>query len=124
MIDLHGRYPIPLVMIDSSFASYKTVARRVAASHWVLWPFQWLSYLLFSDQYAPEGELAQLAGTPLVVSHGDADQTVPFSCGEDLFAEASPPKEFWRIPGGYHTDLFEHPGIREKFLAKLKEAVK
>lgn len=124
MVDLKEKYPIPLIVIDSSFTSYKRVARRKANSIWFLWPFQWLTYLMFSDHYAPEGELARLAGTKLVVVHGDADQVVPYSCGEELYAEAPEPKEFWRVPGGWHTDLFEHAGIKEKFLAKLKEAVK
>ncbi|MGZ3693479.1 MAG: alpha/beta hydrolase [Bdellovibrionota bacterium] len=124
MIDLKGKYPVPLIILDSTFSSYKSIARKKLASIWFTWPFQWLSWLVLSDHYASRGEIANMAPTPLVVIHGDADQVVPYSCGEEIFAEAGEPKEFWKIVGGEHTDLFQHEGIKEKFLARIEKALK
>jgi len=50
--------------------------------------------------------------TPLLVIHGDADEIVPFSQGEAVFAAATAPKEFWRIPGAHHNDLLHFAGDR------------
>ncbi|REJ91653.1 MAG: alpha/beta hydrolase [Planctomycetota bacterium] len=41
---------------------------------------------------------------PVLISHGDADELIPFEQGERLFAAAPGPKEFVRIPGGGHND--------------------
>lgn len=40
---------------------------------------------------------------PLLISHGNADETVPFAHGEKLFAAALGPKTFVTIPGGNHN---------------------
>ena len=53
---------------------------------------------------------------PLLQTHGDADQVVPFALGKRLFAAANPPKKFIPVPGGGHND----PPSRE-FLAALDE---
>lgn len=124
MIDLKGKYPIPLVVLDSTFSSYRSIGRKKLAGVWFLWPFQWMPWLVLSDAYAPRGEIEKIAPTPLVVIHGNEDLVVPYSCGEEIFAEAKEPKEFWKIDGGYHTDLFQHPGIKEKFLARIERALK
>jgi fermentation-respiration switch protein FrsA (DUF1100 family) len=48
--------------------------------------------------------------------HGDADETVPFSMGERLFALANEPKRFVRFPGAAHSDFpldLMVPAVRE-----------
>lgn len=50
---------------------------------------------------------------PVLVAHGDADTTIPFSQGERLFALAREPKEFARFPGGEHVTLV-HDGLYER----------
>ena len=41
--------------------------------------------------------------TPLLLVHGDADQTVPVSGSIDAFARAEPPKFFLKLPGANHS---------------------
>lgn len=41
---------------------------------------------------------------PLLISHGDADKIIPFEHGERLYAAATGPKRFIRIPGAGHND--------------------
>jgi hypothetical protein len=48
---------------------------------------------------------------PLFVAHGDADEIVPFELGEALFAAAHEPKEFVRVPGAAHNDMFLHDDL-------------
>ena len=41
---------------------------------------------------------------PVLISHGDADEVVPFAHGERLYEAAPGPKRFIAIPGGKHND--------------------
>ncbi len=112
---------IKVVIVDSTFHSYQAIGRKVLAGIWLTWPFQWLSWVLLSDGYAPEGVIEKLSPTPLIVIHGDADNVVDYSLGQKVYDLAKPPKAFWKVPGGRHTDaLWKHNGIyRQKFLEAL-----
>ena len=41
---------------------------------------------------------------PLLVSHGDADEVVPFQQGQALYDAAPGPKRFFTAAGGKHND--------------------
>jgi fermentation-respiration switch protein FrsA (DUF1100 family) len=56
--------------------------------------------------------------TPLLVLHGDADEIVPFSQGQAVFAAANSPKDFWRIPGAHHNDLLYVAG--DQYVPRLR----
>ena len=67
-----------------------------------------LSFLVEQDLNS-----ARLIGklqAPLLVIHGTEDRTVPFQQGQDLFALAPPPKRFYAVAGGGHTNLHESGG--------------
>lgn len=59
---------------------------------------------------------------PLLVSHGDADEVIPFEHGRELYAAAPGPKRFVSIPGGRHNDppgeAYAH--ALDEFLAALR----
>lgn len=61
---------------------------------------------------------------PLLQSHGDADRVIPFDQGERLFAAATGPKQFVRIPGGDHNDPQTDEYYQElsRFLDRLPTA--
>lgn len=104
-LDLKNEIPLRLVVVDSSFSSYRAVGRSTLAKSWVTWLFQPLAWVALSDGTAPERDLAHLAPVPLVVIHGDADKVVDIELGRRLFERARDPKQFWIIPGGGHTDF-------------------
>ena len=112
-----------LIVVDSSFLSYKAAARAVLAHSWITWILQPFTYLVLSDEWAPGDAVKSLAPTPLVVMHGDKDQLVDYSLGLDLFDKAGEPKEFWKIEGGKHIDSFWRHGdvYRTKLLNRLKD---
>jgi uncharacterized protein len=121
-----GRLPIRLIAVDSTFASYRRMARRVLARSLVTWPFQWLGWLLMSDAHAPDGRIAAIAPAPLLVIHGDKDPIVEIEMGENVFEQAGDPKEFWRIPGGGHTDVFlrQDSSYQKQFVERMERALK
>ena len=46
------------------------------------------------------------------------DRVVPYTEGQDLYAAAGEPKQFWTVEGGRHTDAFtRHGGAFRKRLA-------
>lgn len=118
--DLKNEVPVSFVFADSTFASYRSVARSTLSRSWLTWLFQPIGWLVMNDEYAPKAKLGELAPIPLVVIHSDADNQVDISMGRDVFERASEPKEFWAIPGGRHIDSFYRVDIRNRVLAKLK----
>ena len=59
----------------------------------------------------PNLQRIRTISTPLLIIHGENDEVIPFTHGEQLFA-ASPSntKEFFAIPGAGHNDLFDVAG--------------
>jgi len=118
---LEGAVPIRSVIVDSTFPSYRSVARQKASESWVLWLLQPVAWLIMSDSYAPEIE-GKLPGIPKLVIHGDQDRVVPFKNGKKVFSVMTEPKEFLQISGGNHTDVFyrEKGAYRAQILSWLE----
>lgn len=123
-IDMKDKVALRFVAVDSTFPSYRSMGRAVMARSLLTWPFQWLGWLLMSDGAAPDGDIGKIAPVPLLVIHGDEDSVVEFEHGEEVFRQAGEPKEFWRIPGGKHTDVFLRDEYRKKFLFTLDRVLK
>jgi fermentation-respiration switch protein FrsA (DUF1100 family) len=125
-IDLKEEVALRAVIIESSFASYEEVGRRIFARGIITWPFQWLPWLVLSDRFAPDGEVAKIAPVPLLVLHAENDGLVPFRCGEEIYEQAKEPKDFWKIPGKGHADTFLRYGTeyQEKAISWLEGATK
>jgi pimeloyl-ACP methyl ester carboxylesterase len=54
--------------------------------------------------YVPEGVVAQIAGRPVLLVHGEADLLVPAEESQSLFARAHEPRQLVLIPGMAHFD--------------------
>lgn len=82
------------LIVESSFSSLKSAAHV---------HFPGLSWMVPKDRLDSVSAMSKFKG-PLLLSHGDADQVIPFTHGEALFSAAAEPKQFIRIPGGGHND--------------------
>lgn len=95
------------VILDSTFASYRKVARLKLGGFWLTWPLQYpLSALLISDRWAPERLIARRKPVPLLMLHAEGDPVVPYTQGRTLFDLAPAPKEFWKLDSKGHTEAF------------------
>jgi fermentation-respiration switch protein FrsA (DUF1100 family) len=109
------------IVIDSTFLSYRRIARDVAGKTILLWPVQWpLAWFLVTGDYSPEDYVIELPAAPIVFMHGTSDQVVPYHHSPALFALAREPKELWTIRGGRHIDgLIGHQGVYQAKVAEF-----
>jgi uncharacterized protein len=117
-----AREGVRLVVAESTFASYRRIAREKLGGSWLTWAFQWPLSLLIPERYSPGPVAARIAPIPLLVIHGDADPVVPLHHGRALFDAAAEPKRMWVVPGGRHIEAFGLPGgaYRDRLVALME----
>jgi alpha-beta hydrolase superfamily lysophospholipase len=98
--------PVDGLILDSTFSSYRRVARQKLDSVWLTWPLQWPLSFLVSDELSPESHAADVS-IPVLSFHSERDRVVPAEFGRELFqALASKEKRFVEIPVPGHTVAF------------------
>jgi hypothetical protein len=115
----HAGVPVKALIIESSFADYRTIFQEKLAGIFFTWPLQWPLSFAVTNQYSPLVQLPWLKDVPLLVVHGDADQIVPIHHGRQLFEAASGDKTFWQVEGGDHTAAFTYQ--RQRYGPRLLE---
>lgn len=98
------------LVIESSFTSFKDVAKRHVG---------WLSFAAPNDLMS-EKTIGGYRGKVLI-SHGKKDGVVPFEHGQRLYAAANQPKQFFEIEGGGHNDSMpaQYHQILDQFIKSL-----
>jgi uncharacterized protein len=86
-------------------APYSSIA-DVAASHFPFVPVR----LLLRDPFHSDQRMARVTA-PLLIMHGERDDTIPIGFGERLFTLAHGPKQFVRFPQGGHDDLGNYGAV-------------
>jgi fermentation-respiration switch protein FrsA (DUF1100 family) len=115
---------IKALIVDSAFASYRSIAREKMNQFLLTWLFQYPLSWLFNDSYSPAKKIAAVSPVPVLIMHGTLDQVVPMHHGELLFQEAQQPKEFWPVTAVGHIQGVSVPSVRERLLLYLKERIK
>ncbi|SNX60169.1 hypothetical protein SAMN06296273_1632 [Nitrosomonas ureae] len=120
-IDKKSATNLKLVVADSTFDSFREIARVKLSHYWLTWLIQPLGYVLLSDRWAPRN-LESLSPVPALVIHGQKDTTVEPIFGNRIFEKLAEPKTLWKIPDGIHTDVFSRHEYkyRTKFISFLK----
>jgi fermentation-respiration switch protein FrsA (DUF1100 family) len=91
-------------------APYTSVADIAAMNHPLL-PVRWL----LRDQFHSDWHIGKVTA-PVLVFHGDNDDTIPISFGRRLYGLVKAPKCFVRFPHGGHIDLDDG-----KILASIRD---
>jgi abhydrolase domain-containing protein 17 len=97
--ELAAKYPVAGLILESTFTS----AFRVVVPISIL-PF---------DKFTNQDKLSKVR-CPVLVMHGEVDETIPIQHGQRLYASASEPKQFLEIPGAGHNDFMEVAGDRQQ----------
>lgn len=90
------REGIRAVILDSTFASYATIANQMIPG----------SGYLLDESYSGENYIASVSPIPLLLTHGKADHVIPWQHSEKLYSLAKEPKRLILIPDGEHIDAF------------------
>ena len=89
--------PMALVLV-SPFASVRDMAKLTL-------PFPPVGWLV-RNHYDTISRIRQLS-VPLLLLHGELDDTVPISQGHKLYEAANQPKRFQALEGAAHNDTYE-----------------
>ncbi len=118
--DTRGSVKVCDVILDSTFTSYRSVARRIMKTRWFLWPLQPVAWFAMNNDNGP-GRPADLAPLPVLVIAMTGDPVVDFENGVDLFEALNEPKEFWRGEHASHNGSFivDNGALRTRLLDRL-----
>ena len=99
-VQLGARRPVQGLVLETPFNRLCEVAQI----HFPLFP----ACLLLPYERWASADLIGQVGAPLLILHGDADETIPLSQGEALLTAARGPKRLIVYPGADHNDLRLH----------------
>lgn len=105
-VEMAGRYPARGLIVESTFTSIRGMAK-------ILYPYL-PSGVLTSFLRTRYDSLSKIAGAraPVMVVHGDSDETVPMAEGRRLYEAATHPKRFLTVVGAGHNDVYAVGGER------------
>jgi fermentation-respiration switch protein FrsA (DUF1100 family) len=108
---------VRLLVLDSTFESYRTITREKLSAFFLTWPFQYpLSYLV-SDSLSPADYISTIT-TPILFLHSKADPIVSYNRGYSLYKSSRSSIGFWDFETPSHTAGFHIPELnyREKLI--------
>jgi fermentation-respiration switch protein FrsA (DUF1100 family) len=107
------------VILESTFSSYRMIAREKIAESIIGWPLQYPLSFLVSDGCSPVDFIALLSPIPVLIIQGKADPIVPEHHGRILYDAAAEPKQYWTLNLG-HVKSWTDPATRERLLVYLE----
>tara|TARA_B100001971_G_scaffold67532_1_gene62178 strand:+ start:1051 stop:1818 length:768 start_codon:yes stop_codon:yes gene_type:complete len=112
-VEVAARHQVRAVILESGFPSVQAMVDRT-------YPFLPSSMLLslVEARYDSASKLPDVHA-PVMVLHGDRDQTVSIAMGEELFESANEPRRFYTISGADHNDTYHVGG--EAYFEALRE---
>lgn len=103
-----------LVVAESGFHSYRSIARDRVGLNWFTWPAWPLVPLLIPDGDAPVKSLGKIAPTPFLVVGCREDRVVPVSFQRTMHKKAKG-SAYWEITGCVHGGAFKGDSTRTRF---------
>jgi fermentation-respiration switch protein FrsA (DUF1100 family) len=111
---------IRALVVESSFPSYRRIAREKLDSFWLTWTFQYPLSWTINDDYSAENFIGQISPTPVLILHGLDDPVVPTHHGRKLFEEARDPKQLWLTARSGHVQSFGDEAVRTQLSGLLR----
>jgi len=110
---------VKALVLESTFSSYRMIAREKISGSIVGWPFQYPLSFLVNDRYSPVKYIGKISPIPVLILHGTEDPIVPVEQGRALFEAAREPKQYWELPGLGHVKSWTDEATRKRLLAYL-----
>lgn len=111
------------MILDAGFTGYGAIAKQVAASNWLTWPFQYPALWAMPKGNDLVDEIANISPLPLLLIHGERDRDVPYGHAAKLLAAARSPKQLLSYDGG-HIETFARPENRDAVEGFIRDAAK
>lgn len=109
------------VILDSTFAGFRKIAREKLDAFWLTWPFQIPLSWTIPAEYEGVARIDDISPVPVMVIHSVRDGIIPFHHGAALYEAAEEPKEFLQTDTP-HGATFVIPGYREEVLRFMNTA--
>lgn len=107
--DTKEKLPADLLVLDSTFPSFRSIARAKISEIWFLWPFQPIAWSVVSDKYSGSSSVEKIK-YPTLVIHEKGDPIVPFRYGREIFDRLKVKKKwFWPMEGKGHIATLGNP---------------
>ncbi|MCY4625141.1 MAG: alpha/beta hydrolase [Chloroflexi bacterium] len=103
------------LILESGFPSIEYMSEIVRP-----WLPAWVVHRIIAARYDTASKIGAL-DVPILIVHGDADDTVPLRAGQALFDAASEPKSFYTVEGANHDDISEVGG--RQHIERLREYI-
>ncbi|HET9238242.1 MAG TPA: alpha/beta hydrolase [Oligoflexus sp.] len=100
--------PVQSLIIDSSFSSYRRIARQKLGGFFLTWPLQYPLSFLVTDDWSPIDGIAKLSMKMLFL-HNPHDPVVPYKLGRELYEKAVAPKTWMDVSIEGHTSAIADP---------------
>jgi alpha-beta hydrolase superfamily lysophospholipase len=114
---------VKLLIVDSAFDSYRGVTRDAVRGTSLLVAAATVAGItLPGPGRDPRTAMAQLE-LPVLVLHGDRDQTIPPEHGQRLYDAARGPRTLIRVPEGRHIEGLTRGDIRARVLEVMQAAL-
>lgn len=94
------------LIVESTFASYRTIAREQARTMTAGNLLSRCTRLLVTGYYDAETLIGRLESTPILLVHGTADALVPFEHSRRLLGKAPPATELVALEDAAHMEPF------------------
>ncbi len=111
---------VKALIIDSTFSSYRLIAREKLAGFFITWPFQYPLSFLIDDDYSPAKWIKKVSPVPILILHGVRDRIVPLHHGRILDNAALEPKEFIETTEPGHVRAFADATVRKNVATYLR----
>ncbi len=111
-IELATRVEPAALIVGSTFTSAKDIARK-------MFPYVPIA-ILMSISYNSVKRIKQIH-VPLLVTHSENDDLIPFYLGQRLFQAANEPKRFVKLSGGHNDNIYVS---RDRYLSEIDRFIK
>jgi len=110
---------VKALILDSTFSSFRTIAREKVAGSFFGWIFQYPLSHLVNDDFSPIKHVKNVAPVPILIIHGSHDDIVSVRHAHILYDAALPPKELWEVAVPGHVRAQADDATRKKLLIFL-----
>lgn len=116
------KHRVKALILDSTFSSYRVIAREKLGGIFLTRPFQYPLSFLFNDYFSPVKWIKSVSPIPILFIHGRYDNIIPYHHSLMLFDQAFDSKDLIisSVPG--HISSFTDENIRKNITSYLVEA--